>query len=275
MKIIFISAYAMCFFAPFSAPATPRTLPFSYPYETLPEGGTEIEVTTDATPLRVPADANNAASGNLWEPGMVLQTELEYGLDDRFELAFYQAFKSDPQPGGQGAFSLDGLKWRLRTRLAEAGQWPLDVGLYFELETMHDELAFEWKLNLQRRLGRARILSNLWFEESYERPYDTVAHGRSAHFIIDPTLGLSYEVTPRFQPGFEFWARGELKATGATAIDRANSRVHYFIGPTTHVNLGRLWWTLGVYFNANSVHTPELGAAYGPVWLRSMLGLDL
>ncbi len=275
MKVTFITALAMGVLAPIGAKATPRVLPFSYPYETLPEGGTEVEVTTDATPLRVPADPNNATAGNLWEPGIVLQTELEYGLSDRFELAFYQVFTSDPQPGGTSSFALDGLKWRLRTRLANAGEWPVDVGLYFELETMHDELALEWKVNLQRRLGNALILSNLWFEEEFERPYDTAAHGRAAHFVVNPTAGLTYEVTPRLHPGLEFWARGQLKAEGETQQERANSRVHYFIGPTTHINMGRLWWSLGVYFNAGSLHTPQVGDVYGPIWLRTMLGLEL
>jgi hypothetical protein len=275
MKVIFNSAISASLLVAVSTGATPRVLPFSYPNETLAEGATEIEATTDVNPLRVPASATDATAGNLWEPEMILQTELEYGISDRFELGFYQQFKSEPQPGGETAFAFDGLKWRLRTRLAEPGQWPVDIGLYFELETLHDELSLEGKVNLQRRLGHALLLSNLWVEEEFDRPYDTKAHGQEARFIVNPTVGLAYQVKPAFHPGIECWARGQLKASGGTEQARENSRVHYFMGPTTHLNLGRLWWTIGFYIHANSVHTPEPGDAYGPLWLRTMLGIDL
>jgi hypothetical protein len=275
MKVIINTALvAACCFAASSAGATPRALPFSYPNETLAEGERELEVITDVNPLRVPQDATDPTRGNLWEPEVILQTELEYGITDRFELGFYQVFKAEPAAGGDNALAFDGLKWRLRTRLAEPGQWPVDVGFYFELETMHDELSLEGKINLQKRAGRALILTNLWVEEEFERPYDTAAHGREAHFVINPTAGVAYEVTPAFQPGIEAWMRGQLVASGETDQDRANSRVHAFVGPTTHVNLSRLWWTAGLYFNANSLHRPEPGDAYGPFWIRTMLGLD-
>jgi hypothetical protein len=169
----------------------------------------------------------------------------------------------------------DGLKWRVRTRLAEAGQWPVDVGLYLELETMFDELAVEGKVLLQRRFGRVRLLSNLWAEQVWARPLDTKAHGRETEFIINPTAGASFEVTPTFHPGLEYWARGQLSASGETEQDRENSRVHHFLGPTSHLNFGRLWWSAGLYFNLNSMHRPQEGDAYGPVWFRSVLGLEL
>jgi hypothetical protein len=274
MKVVFNSVALAGVLVVEAAGATPRVLPFSYPNETLAESETEVEVITDANPLRVPADAADPSQGNLWEPQLILQTELEYGLTDRLELGFYQVFVSDPRSGGESAFKFDGLKWRLRTRLAEPGQWPVDVGFYFELETMHDELALEAKLNLQRRVGRALVLSNLWVEEEFERPYDTAAQGRQAHFVVNPTAGVAYEVTPSFQPGVEFWARGQLAASGDTAQDRANSRVHYFVGPTAFTNFGRLWWSVGLYFNARSMHRPEPGDEYGPFWLRTILGMD-
>lgn len=275
MKVIINNVIACGLLATASAGATPMVLPFSYPNETLPEGSTEIEAITDVNPLRVPASATDATSGNLWEPEMILQTELEYGITDRFELGFYQQFKSEPQPGGESTFRSDGLKWRLRTRLAEPGEWPVDIGFYLELETMHDELSLEGKVNLQRRLGHALLLSNLWVEEEFDRPYDTKAHGQQARFIVNPTAGLAYQITPSFHPGIEFWARGQLVASGATAQAMENSRVQYFIGPSTHINLGRLWWTVGFYFHANSMRRPQPGDAYGPFWLRTMLGLDL
>jgi len=258
-----------------SALATPRTLPFSYPYETLSKGELELEAYTDVNPLRVAADPADSNAGLLWSPEYRLQTEFEYGLSDRVELGFYQAFEASPQPGGDNALLFDGLKWRVRTRVAEAGELPVDISLYLELETMFDELALEGKVNLQRRVGRLRLLANLWAEEVWARPLDTKAHGREMEFVINPTAGASFEVTPSFHPGLEYWARGQLSASGETAQERENSRVHHFLGPTSHLNFGRLWWTAGLYFNLNSSSRPNEGDAYGPVWFRSVLGLDL
>lgn len=277
MNFIFKSIIICSFVAFLSPPAfaTPRTLPFSYPNETLHKGDLEVEEYTDVYPLRVAADPTGATPGNLWAPEYRLQTEFEYGIADRVELGLYQVFEAAPVPGGDNAFSFDGLKWRVRTRLAEPGELPVDIGLYLELETMHDELALEGKVNLQRRLGRVRLLANLSAEEAWVRPLDTKSHGRAAEFIINPSAGASFEVTPTFQPGLEYWARGQLSSSGDTPQDRDNSRVHHFLGPTSHLNFGRMWWTAGLYFHLNSLRTPNPGDAYGPVWFRSVIGLDL
>jgi len=109
----------------------------------------------------------------------------------------------------------------------------------------------------------------------FGRPLDTKAHGRDVEFVVNPSAGLSVEVTPTFQPGLEYWARGQLRESGETPLERENSGVHHFLGPTVHLNFGRLWWTAGLYANLNGLRTPDAGADFGPVWFRSVIGLDL
>jgi hypothetical protein len=261
-------------FAP-DARANPRPLPFTYPNETLEEGALEVELYTDVTPLRVEADPADPSAGRLWEPAYTLQNEIEYGLTDRWELGFYQVFGSSPQDGGGNALYFDGLKFRARTRIAEPGELPVDIGLYFELETMHDELSLEEKLNLQRRFGIVRWMANLWVEETLSRPYDSAAHGREGRFTVNPTTGFSFQVTPTFHPGIEYWARGQLVPTGVNDQDRNNNRVHHFVGPVVHLNFGKLWWSLGLYAHMNDSDKPQPGDNYGPLWVRSVLGLEL
>ncbi|HTQ06489.1 MAG TPA: hypothetical protein VMI54_21665 [Polyangiaceae bacterium] len=259
---------------PRPAAANPRPLPFTYPYATLPKGELELELYSDVTPLRVHVDPADPSKGRLWAPMYQLQNEFEYGITDRLEVGFYQVFEANPVDGGDNSLLFDGLKFRLRTRLANAGEWPVDVGLYFELETMHDELSFEGKVNLERDFGKLRVMTNLWAEESIERPLDSQAHGQAAVFIINPTLGATYELTPGANLGAEYWARGELAPSGE-GVERADSRVHHFVGPALHLNFGKLWWSLGVYVNANSTKNPPIGSVYGPVWARSVIGLEL
>ena len=259
------------------ASASPRPLPFTYPYETLNAGELEVELYGDVTPLRVaaasPSVAASSTQGRLWEPAYQLQNEFEYGVSDRFELGFYQVFEAQPQAGGTNAMVFDGFKWRVRGRLADAGEWPVDVALYLELETLHDETSLEEKIILAKRFGRLHWMANLWVEESEERPLDSDT--RSFHFVINPTTGIVYEVTPSFQPGFEYWARGEFGTVGDTPVDVVNNRIHHFIGPTVHLDFGKLWWSVGFYADLNNANKPQPGEIYGSFWARSVLGLNL
>ena len=276
-KVMFVglAAWALVVGSARPASATPHPLPYTYPYETLPAGQAEFEFYGDMNPVRVAADPSDPGKGNIWEPEYRLQTEIEYGINDRWEAGFYQVFKAEPQAGGSNALTFDGFKWRVRTRFAEAGEWPVDVSLYLEFAALHDEIELEEKLNFQRRFGRLRWMANLWVEQSYERPFDTKAQGRALHFAVNPTTGLTYEFNPTIHLGAEYWARGQLSPSGETSQDRKNSRVHHFVGPAFHVNFGKVWWSLGVYAHLNDATTPQPGDAYGPVWVRSLLGVEL
>jgi hypothetical protein len=255
------------------AGATPHTLPFTYPYETLGKGESEVEAITDVNMLRVYADpAGDPTKGKLYEPQYLLTTEYEHGINDHIELGLYQTFYSTPQNGGDNAIGFDGLKWRIRARLAEPDEWPLDVSLYFELETMHDELSFEEKVNLQKRFGALTWMANLWVEEPILRPWDNV---RKLTFVINPTTGFSYQVSPMVHVGVEYWARGMLVSDGDTVQERNNNGVHHYVGPAFNVNFGRFWFTVAGYLQASSLANAQPGDAYGPFWLRSMIGIEL
>jgi hypothetical protein len=272
MKMKFIIAQApflLVALGAVQARANPHELPFNYPYETLGEGEAEIETYTDMTPLRVNADPTGATPGRLWEPWYQVTTEFEYGVSDRWELALYQVFEASPQDGGSNSLGFDGLKFRARTRLAEQGEWPLDVGLYFELETMHDELALEEKILLQKRFGNFRWLANLWVEQQIERPFDGKPYRSNLEFVVNPTTGLTYQITPVFHLGAEYWARGIL------GKDDREGRLTHFLGPAFHVNFGKVWSSLGLYANLNDSTAPQPGEFYGPLWARAMIGIEL
>ncbi len=282
-----VATALVAFVAPRAALANPRPLPFTYPTETLPEGALEVELYTDTTPLRVVADPEDASKGRLWEPFYKVQTEIEYGITDRWEVGLYQVFEAQPQAGGSNAMTFDGLKARIRTRLADPGEWPVDVGLYLELADLHDELELEEKILLSRRFGRARVMANLWVEQELRRPFDGDAN-RELAFVINPTLGATYQLGTRVQLGGEYWARGKIAgrsdpstdglepaAAEAVRVAKRNDQVHHFLGPTMHLNLGRAWFTLGVYANLNDANKPQPGEAYGPMWTRIVLGVDL
>jgi hypothetical protein len=258
--------------APNVARATPHPLPFTYPYETLGTGEAELEMYTDATPLRVLADPSDPNAGRLWEPAWVLTTEIEYGINPRWEAAFYQVFEATPAAGGSNTLTFDGLKWRARTRLAEAGEWPVDVGLYFELETLHDEVSLEEKVILVRRFGNLRAMVNLWVEEELERPFEDAGHKGDFAPVVHPTAGLAYQVTPMLHLGAEYWSRGRIGGGGDG--DRERRPTHFF-GPAVSVNFGKIWLTVAPYVNLSDVTKPQPGEAYGPWWVRTAVGIEL
>jgi hypothetical protein len=56
---------------------------------------------------------------------------------------------------------------------------------------------------------------------------------------------------------------------------RTDLAVQHYVGPTVHLNFGKLWWSVGGYAHLNDVDKPAPGSVWGPIWFRSVLGLEL
>lgn len=249
------------------AQATPRPLPFSYPYETLPAAGLEIEQVVDMTPIR----ALDAQGDERWVPRSRLITEIEYGITDRLEAGFY--FQLSDAPGSTGGTSLrfDGLKQRLRYRLGEPGAWPLDVAVYGELAELRDEFEVEAKIILQRRLGPMRLIANLWAEREF------YFHG-PGEWVLHPTAGVTYEFSPRVAVGVEGWLLKEIMSgeSSTSPVARYNRGPLGFVGPTLMTQGARVWLSLGAYTRVTTFGRPaRIGDEMGRFWVRTMIGIDL
>ncbi|HQB42777.1 MAG TPA: hypothetical protein PLV85_04195 [Polyangiaceae bacterium] len=238
------------------ARANPRPLPFTYPYATLSEDELEIEQYVDATPIRM-LDSDGKKQ---WEPRYKLQTEFEYGLSDRFEFAFYLQYSQKPG----GALGLDGTKQRVRFRLAEAGDWPVDVAFYLEVAELRHELEFEQKIILEKDIGQLQLITNLWFEQEIER------YSERVYPILNPTFGASYALTPVFRLGAEYWMHAKLGKDGF------NADPHHFVGPAFAFIWGKLWWSTAAYARLDGMkRAVQPDDKYGHVWIRSVVGLQL
>ena len=249
--LIFLSV--MSFAA--SAAATPKPLPFSYGADTNPKGQGEVEQYVDM----VPVVAKNADGTSSHVLATQFQTEVEYGLLKNLEVGLYAAI----MPATDGVPELTegtGVKQRLRWRLADPGDWPIDVALYGEVTEFTSEIELEWKLILDRRFGKLRLLANAWFEEEFY--FDG-----ATEFVANPTAGITYQVTPIFSPGIEGWMRYD---TGGDW----NGGPHWFVGPTMRFNFGNFFWTTGLYVRLDDFGrslTPGEDA-FGPIWFRSIVG---
>jgi len=248
--------------------ANPRALPFTYPYETLEKGALEVEQFVDVTPSL----ALSSSTGEPANLGLFLfTTEFEYGLTDRLELGLY--FQLAPQAGdgfaGAGALGATGAKQRLRYRIGREGELPVDLSVYGELTETDREFEIEAKINVQKRFGALRLMTNLWAE--YELYYDG-----KREWVLNPTLGATYQVIPEFHVGVEGWMRAEFLETNPPPTRAFGLGPHGYVGPALMVNFGKLWWSVGGYFRVTDVNRPaEAGDTFGRFWVRAAAGVEM
>jgi hypothetical protein len=256
-----------------AAVANPHPLPYSYPYQTLPQGKIEVEEIVDLVPVRVSREKLDGTRDAVTALRYQLQTELELGITDRLELGLYFAFRQGAT-ADTPALRFEGMKQRLRYRFAEEGDLPLDIGVYLEVAEFYNEVELEQKLLLSRRFGYLTAVANLWVEQEY------YFQDQEWKLIYNPTAGAVYEFSPSFMLGLEYWARGRFddaasasgEATPATSDSPSGTR--HYLGPTFLLQSGEAWWSTGVY--ARLDHFSEDAAAddpYGKVWIRTMVGL--
>lgn len=250
-----------------SARANPRPLPYSYPYETLPAEEAELEQYIDITPVRIVDPEDATGNGRIWDQQYRLQTEFEYGITDRLELGLYLVLANE----AGGRLSFDGIKQRLRLRLAEEGELPVDIDLYGEISEFHDELEFEEKLILAKRFGKLRLMTNLWFEESLEH------YEGELEASFHPTLGGTYEVSPMLHLGVEYWGEGKFESEAAPGtVAHFNDGFHHYVGPAVSLQFGKLWWTTGAYYRLDDTkRASEVGDQFGHAWVRTVIALAL
>jgi hypothetical protein len=249
------------------AAATPRSLPFTYPYHTLPAGAAELEQYVDIIPTRVASERSDGTLEGVLAHRYVLQTEFEYGITDRLEAAFYLVFRQSAA-AGTGSLHFEGVKQRVRYRFAGEDEWPVGMAGYLEVAEFNDEVELEEKLIFGRRFGRLQVLANAWFEQ--ERYFQT----KETKFIYNPTAGATWEFSPKVIAGLEYWVRGRFDH--GTASADAPSSVHHYLGPTLLLQGHTMWFSVGAYLGLTSLGKGfQVGDAYGPLWVRALLGVDL
>lgn len=232
------------------AQATPRPLAFTYPFTTLNAGGLEVEQYIDVMTV----DGLNASGGTIEMLGFRLQTEIEVGLSDYWEAAFY--LKGSQKAAGD--FHFDAIKQRIRGRFADEGEWPIDVGVYLEIEEGVDAVAFEEKVILARRFGDLLLLANIVFEQEKVFGVDEL------ELKYKPSVGFAYELTPGFSLGLEYWLTGDFEGDSPS----------HFLGPNVNIMSGPHFFTLGVYTRlAGEDGVPNGGN--GDLFVRALIGLRI
>ena len=271
------SAAATCaaaLLAPAAASAEPRPLPMAQPFETLVEDKLELEQRVDAVPVRLARETTDGTPGGVWSLRAELSTELRLGWSDRLELAASVGIRQDASPRTP-SLRLAGFGQRARLRLAEAGDWPVDVAVQVALGELHDGLSAAERVIASWRTGPLVVLANFELEQRYGAP-----NGEWKHAYL-PTAGVGYELTPRVAVGAEYWARGRFDRprTGPAVLDDPDdpgSAVVHYAGPAAFVTRGRLWVAAAAHVRLDRIADgAPVGDRLGKLWVRALVGLAL
>jgi hypothetical protein len=251
-----------------TALGTPHPLPFSYPYQTLPSGATEVEQYVDLIPVRVARELPGGTE-SVTAMRSALVTEIELGITDHLELGWYFAFEQSAAAAGP-ALRFNGVKQRLRYRFAEAGEWPVDLGVYLEVAELYSEIEIEEKILVSRRFGPVTAVSNLWIEQEFFFQRGVWKH------VYHPTLGVTFEASPRVSPGIEYWTRGTFGKREPALPGTLEEKPHHYLGPTLLLQMGETFLSLGAYARLDDFGKAQApGDPWGKLWLRALVGVGL
>ncbi len=219
-RILLLSLLILCFRA---WPAAAQVDPFEfevYGYQTEGPGILELESLNSFVPKgHHQGEAGTSAGTFPSDDAFRTSLELTYGLTDRIEGA---AYLNLIRPNGS-SLEYAGSKYRLRGRLFEQGELPIDIGWYAELEWWRvpevddEQLELELRPIIEKDFGRLSLILNPKFEKALVGP------GRNHGFEFGYANKISYRMWPIFSPGVEFY--------GGTGLiddsDPLNEQQHY------------------------------------------------
>ncbi len=209
LKFIPLTLFSVMSFLPRPAFAQVNPWEFEvYPYMTEGAGVLEFELLNAFVAWGHSQPGIGISSGIFPSQSMLLNSfELTYGLTDHIEAAVYLDLARPEDESIEYA----GSRYRLRGRLFEKGELPIDLGWYAELEWHRTPQFDDNKLELDLRpirvekdLGRFTVD----VEPIFEITLDGADQGQGVEFGY--IAGLYYRWFPKLSPGLEFYGGAGL-----------------------------------------------------------------
>jgi len=154
--------------------------------------------------------------------------ELEFGITDRLQMALYLADWND-----QRGFSYNGSALEMIYNFSNPVADPLGFSVYEEIQIGHRCVESESKLIAQKNFGRWVAAYNLTLEAKWEGKDRAERNGE-----LQQSLGVSYEISPRFLFGAECVHEIALPDWSAAGPGK------FFAGPNVSVRAGKYWTTV-------------------------------
>jgi hypothetical protein len=207
LKFMPLTLVSMMFFI--TRPTFAQVNPFEfevYPYMTEEPGSLEFELLNAFVPWGHSQPGVGISSGIFPSQSMLLNSiELTYGLTDHVEAAVYLDLA---RPEDQ-SYEYAGSRYRLRGRLFEKGELPVDLGWYAELEWHRTPQFNDNSLELDLRPIRVeKDIGRFTFdvEPVFEIPLKGAEQGQGVE--LGYIAGLYYSWFPKLSPGLEFYGGG-------------------------------------------------------------------
>jgi hypothetical protein len=235
-------------------PAFPGTAnadnrPFTYTYEatTAPTGSIEYE-------QWITWRARRGDPGNMNR--FDFRHELEFGITDRLQLGLYLSNWKVVDEKGRTSSFWDGVSVEAIYNLSNPTTDWIGSAIYGEVTVGDDLVVLEGKLILQKNIGKWIAAYNATIEAEWEGPRLRDNKGE-----FQQTLGVSYEVNPRWSVGAELLHEVEFDRWGP-AGDHA-----VYVGPNLSCRFKRGFVTTTVLFQATGINSEP------DVQTRLILGL--
>ncbi|QWF71947.1 hypothetical protein KEF85_05675 [Methylomonas paludis] len=164
------------------------------------------------------------ASQNMWRYAL----ELEYGLTDKIDFAYYL---NVAKPDGAD-LQYTGSKFRFRGRIAEQGELPIDLGWYSEIEWWSnkfndDQVEAEFMTTMQKDIDKWTIIINA---PDIDKVF--IGDNRREVFEIGWRGEASYQITEGTRLGLQVYG-SPGKVNDVTPVGQQQ---HYVV-PTVHTVL--------------------------------------
>lgn len=196
-----------------------RKYVWTYQYQTMPVGMTELEF----------YQTTKVSNFSTWE----YRLEFEHGITERFDVGIYQIF-SQPE---NGSFNWDAFQLRFRYRFGETGEYFMDPLFYIEYNrkiNLSKQNKIEAKLILAKDIGNVNLSINPVYEFFF-------APDTKNEIGLD--MGVSYELSPKFALGLESVSRLEFA--------EIENEFATYLGPTVSFASGEFFFNLGAVFGVN------------------------
>jgi hypothetical protein len=179
-----------------AAHADLRSFTETYEFATTPAGRTAVEI------WHTQGRFTNDASSPQFVENIL---ELEHGITDRWDIAFYQVFEQVTGEMDAEAFHFAETKLETRYKLAERGEWPVDTLLYLEVakEFGESEYELEGKVIGARDFDRLTVAANAIVEVKVGKDVDETEPE------FGWAVGATYEIHPKLRLGAETWGEAE------------------------------------------------------------------
>lgn len=237
-----------------------RYFGWSYTAYTLPQGAFELEV------------------WNTWSIGKEIgyyyqfqpRFEFEYGVLDRLTASLYFNFEQIKTEGNSfepKSFTFNSTSIELRYRFTEQNEIFIDPALYFEFAYGGDEIEYEAKALLSKRINNLITVLNI----NGEIEREIIENETESKFEV--TAGAMYEIIPSLALGIEFRNHREYED-----IFKEEKYQASFLGPTINVQTKSFYLTMSFLpqISGSPVTSGNLELiGHEKYQFRTILGIDL